>query len=107
MWIGKSVISKDQLSYILGNPPFLGKSNQNSEQKKDMVVVFDGFNGTGVLDYVCAWYLKAAKYIQDTKVKVAFVSTNSISQGEQVSILWGQILWSKYGIKIHFAHRTF
>ncbi len=102
----ESVISKDQLSYILGNPPFLGKSNQNSEQKKDMVVVFDGFNGTGVLDYVCAWYLKAAKYIQDTKVKVAFVSTNSISQGEQVGILW-KILFSIYGIKIHFAHNTF
>jgi hypothetical protein len=62
--------------------------------------------GSGVLDYVTGWYIKAAKYIQNTKIKVAFVSTNSIVQGEQTSILWGQML-NKYKIKIHFAHRTF
>jgi hypothetical protein len=62
--------------------------------------------GSGVLDYVTAWYIKAAKYIQGTRTKVAFVSTNSIVQGEQTSILWGQML-HKYNIKIHFAHRTF
>ena len=63
-------------------------------------------NGTGVLDYVSGWYIKAAEYIKDTKIKAAFVSTNSITQGEQVGILWN-ILLNYYGIKIHFAHRTF
>ena len=58
------------------------------------------------MDYVTAWYLKAARYIQNTKIKVAFVSTNSISQGEQVGILWNE-LFNKYKIKIHFAHKTF
>ncbi|QEK53121.1 class I SAM-dependent DNA methyltransferase [Pedobacter aquae] len=92
--------------FILGNPPFLGKSNQNVNQKAEMSILFNGVNGAGVLDYVCAWYLKAAQFIQNTKTKVAFVSTNSISQGEQVGILW-ELLFRKYNIKIHFAHRTF
>lgn len=97
---------KNSFDFILGNPPFLGKSNQNSEQKADMDKVFAGYKGTGVLDYVTAWYLKAAQVIQNTKTKVAFVSTNSISQGEQVGILWN-ILFNQYKIKIHFAHQTF
>jgi hypothetical protein len=78
----------------------------NDEQRKDIDIVFHGENGTGVLDYVSAWYFKAAQFIKDTTIKCAFVSTNSISQGEQVSLLWG-ILFSKYKVKIHFAHRTF
>lgn len=102
----EEVVNKDELSYILGNPPFIGKSNQNSEQKNDMNFVFQGFSNVGVLDYVSAWYLKAAKLIQDTQIKVAYVSTNSIAQGEQVGILW-DILFKKYKIKIHFAHNTF
>jgi hypothetical protein len=102
----ESVVPKDQLTYILGNPPFVGKSNQNAGQKADMEKIFACVNGAGVLDYVAAWYLKAAQYIQDTKIKVAFVSTNSIAQGEQVGILWSE-LFNKYKIKIHFAHRTF
>ncbi len=100
------VISKDKLSYIIGNPPFIGKQIQNSEQKKDMELIFAGTNGSGTLDYVTAWYLKAAKYIQNTKIKVAYVSTNSIVQGEQVGNIWG-ILFNIYKIKIHFAHQTF
>jgi hypothetical protein len=104
--------------YILGNPPFIGKSLMNAAQKADMDVIFNGVNGAGVLDYVTAWYIKAAKYMQDFNVvasetkqsadltKTAFVSTNSISQGEQVGILWNE-LFNKYKIKIHFAHRTF
>ncbi|WP_132052410.1 class I SAM-dependent DNA methyltransferase [Pseudocnuella soli] len=93
--------------YILGNPPFVGKSLQNVEQKKDMEAVFTGVNGAGVLDYVTAWYVRAAQYMQQSiKTKTAFVSTNSISQGEQVSILWNE-LFHKYKCKIHFAHRTF
>ncbi len=92
--------------YILGNPPFIGKQLQNEQQKADMDMVFSGVQGAGVLDYVAAWYLKAAQYIQNTSTKVAFVSTNSISQGEQVGVLWGA-MFNLYKIKIHFAHRTF
>lgn len=92
--------------YILGNPPFIGKKEQNEYQKKGLELVFKGAKGTGVLDYVACWYIKAAQLIQNTKTKVAFVSTNSISQGEQVGLLWN-ILFNLYKIKIHFAHRTF
>ncbi len=92
--------------YILGNPPFSGSKIMNQNQRDAVVKEFDNIQGAGVLDYVTAWYGKAAKYIQNTQTKVAFVSTNSIVQGEQTSILWGQML-NKYKIKIHFAHRTF
>lgn len=102
----EDVISKEKLTYILGNPPFIGKQLQNKEQKDDMARIFNKVQGAGVLDYVTAWYLKASKYIQGTNIKVAFVSTNSIVQGEQVAILWKE-LFSNYGIKIHFAHQTF
>jgi hypothetical protein len=102
----ETVAPKSELSYIIGNPPFLGKKEQNANQKSDMDFVFGNTKGSGVLDYVTAWYLKAAELIQNTKIKVAFVSTNSISQGEQVGILWN-ILFSKYNVKIHFAHQTF
>ncbi len=102
----ENVVSKNELSYILGNPPFIGKSNQNASQKKDLEKIFVSVKGAGVMDYVSAWYVKAAQLIQDTPIKVAFVSTNSITQGEQVGILWN-LLFNKYKIKIHFAHRTF
>lgn len=102
----EDVISKDKLSFILGNPPFIGKQLQSKEQKEDMKLIFDKVKGAGVLDYVTAWYLKASKYMQDTNIKTALVSTNSISQGEQVGILWKE-LFTKYNIKIHFAHQTF
>lgn len=102
----ESIVTKNELSYILGNPPFIGKQVQKPEQKADMEKIFAGVTGGGTLDYVTAWYVKAAQYIQDTKINVAFVSTNSIAQGEQVGIIWG-LLFHKYKIKIHFAHRTF
>lgn len=92
--------------YILGNPPFIGSKMMKQNQRDEVVKQFDNAEGSGVLDYVSAWYVKAAKYIQNTKIKAAFVSTNSIVQGEQTGILWGQML-NKYNIKIHFAHRTF
>jgi hypothetical protein len=95
-----------RFDFILGNPPFIGSKMMSQSQRDCIVKEFDGIQGSGVLDYVTGWYIKAAKYIQGTKIKVGFVSTNSIVQGEQTSILWGQIL-SKYNIKIHFAHRTF
>lgn len=109
--------ANEKYNYILGNPPFIGKSFMNTSQKSDMEFMFKGMNGAGVLDYVTAWYIKAGKYMQDFNkpdviketsnlTKTAFVSTNSIVQGEQVGILWNE-LFSKYKIKIHFAHRTF
>jgi hypothetical protein len=101
-----TIVSKNELSFIIGNPPFIGSKIMKQNQRNQIVREFDNADGSGVLDYVTGWYIKAAKYIQNTKIKVAFVSTNSIVQGEQTSILWGQML-NKYGIKIHFAHRTF
>lgn len=92
--------------YILGNPPFVGSSMQSSNQKKDMKKVFAGFNRVGSLDYVCAWYKKATEYIQNTNIEVCFVSTNSICQGEQASILWEQ-LNERYNIVLNFVHTTF
>ena len=102
----EDVVAKNQLSYIIGNPPFIGSKIMSQFQRNQIIKEFDNSKGCGVLDYVSGWYLKAAKYIQNTKIKTAFVSTNSIVQGEQTSILWGQML-NKYGVKIHFAHRTF
>jgi hypothetical protein len=105
---GKKPVEKDliKFDFILGNPPFIGSKIMSQNQRNSVIKEFDNIQGAGVLDYVTAWYIKAAKYIQNTKTKVAFVSTNSIVQGEQTSILWGQML-NKYYIKIHFAHRTF
>ncbi len=103
-----------RFDFIYGNPPFVGKSLMNAEQKADMEVVFTGVHGAGVLDFVTAWYIKAAKYLtiehdpllQPTQTRCAFVSTNSIAQGEQVGVLWNE-LFNRYHLKIHFAHRTF
>jgi len=102
----ESVVPKKKLSYIMGNPPFVGAKFQNTEQKTDMKRVFSGVKSAGILDFVTAWYLKAAQYIQGTAIEVAFVSTNSITQGEQVGVLWGELL-ERWDIKINFAHRTF
>jgi hypothetical protein len=99
------VLPAELASYVFGNPPFVGKQHQSAEQKMDMELVTEGINGAGVLDFVCAWYAKAARYIRGTTIRCAFVSTNSITQGEQVGVLWGWLL--AQGIDIHFAHRTF
>jgi hypothetical protein len=102
----RGVVKPAELSYILGNPPFVGKKEQNEAQKKDMSREFHDVMGAGVLDFVAAWYRKAAEYMADNPaIKTAFVSTNSITQGEQVGVLWADLL--KRGVKIHFAHRTF
>jgi hypothetical protein len=100
-----------KFNYIFGNPPFLGKHLQNAVQKSDMDLVFSGVKGSGVLDFVTSWYIRAAQYLQKNnldkqEIRCAFVSTNSIAQGEQVGILWNE-LFNRYKIKIHFAHRTF
>lgn len=102
----ENVVSKNELSFIIGNPPFIGSKIMKQNQRDQIVKQFDNAEGSGVLDYVSGWYIKAAKYILNTKIKVAFVSTNSIVQGEQTSILWEPMI-SKYYVKIHFAHRTF
>ncbi len=102
----ETVVPKDELSFILGNPPFVGSRKMNGSQKQDLTNIFNGSKNVGDLDYVTAWYIKAAEYIRDTKIKAAFVSTNSIVQGLQTSILWSQML-GRFNVKIHFAHRTF
>lgn len=102
----ESIVSKDKLSYIIGNPPFIGKHLQNSSQKEDLERVFNKAKGTGLLDYATGWYLKSAILIHGTMIRTALVTTNSICQGEQVGMLWN-ILFNTYGIKIHFAHQTF
>jgi hypothetical protein len=102
----KTVIAPEKLSYMLGNPPFVGQHYQSEKQKHEQQSILTEFSAQGVLDYVCNWYVKAAQFIQGTKIVVAFVSTNSITQGEQVGILWS-VLQNRYQIHIHFAHRTF
>jgi type I restriction-modification system DNA methylase subunit len=102
----QSVIKPNDCSFIMGNPPFVGRQYQTEEQKKDLALIFQGMNGAGVLDLVAAWHVKAARYIQENpKIPVAFVSTNSLTQGGQVALLWTELL--KLGVKLHFAHRTF
>lgn len=98
--------NEEKFDFIIGNPPFIGSRLMNKIQKTSLITVFEYAKNIGDLDYVSAWYIKAAKYIQGTNIKVAFVSTNSIVQGLQTSLLWKPI-FEKYNIKIHFAHRTF
>ncbi|MDP2827705.1 MAG: class I SAM-dependent DNA methyltransferase [Sulfuricellaceae bacterium] len=120
-----SVLPAERCSYLFGNPPFIGKTYQTAQQKADMELVVRGIKNAGLLDFVAAWYVKAARYMASVTsvgaglpaidlefagkpaptVRAAFVSTNSITQGEQVGVLWGWLL--ARGIKIHFAHRTF
>ena len=106
-----SVIAAKKCSYIVGNPPFIGYKYQSKEQKSDLEKVlaesmFKGLKGTGVLDYVTAWHIKSFMHITaNPAIKVALVSTNSITQGEQVAVLWQPLLAN--GLHIQFAHRTF
>ena len=100
------VISKQKLSYIMGNPPFVGARLMNKHQKEDVLSIFgNSWKNIGNLDYVSCWYKKATDYIEDTSIRVALVSTNSICQGESVINLWKPLF--KQGIHIDFAHTTF
>ena len=99
------VVPKEKLSYILGNPPFIGSKLMTEGQRTDLLAVAVKMKGAGVLDFVCGWHLKATAYAEGTGIDIAFVSTNSICQGEQVGILWGELL--ARGWHIAFAHRTF
>ena len=102
----KEVVAPEKLSYILGNPPFIGKQYRTEEQNEGMEIVFSHrLDSYGVLDFVTAWYALASEFIQGTKIRCAFVSTNSITQGEQAGTLW-PYLFSR-GVSIDFAHRTF
>ena len=107
----ETIIPKDHLNYIIGNPPFVGYSLQSKEQKEDILSVFvdiDGkpFKTAGKIDYVAGWYYKASEMIQHTNIRAALVSTNSITQGEQVAAIW-KPLKELFGIHIDFAYRTF
>ena len=107
----ESVVEKKQLDYIMGNPPFVGYSLQSKEQKADMLALYVDEKGkpyktAGKIDYVAGWYFKAAQLMQGTAIRTAFVSTNSITQGEQVAGVW-KPLYERFGVHIDFAHRTF
>ncbi|MFH1498886.1 MAG: DNA methyltransferase [Verrucomicrobiota bacterium] len=99
------VLPAKDCAYVLGNPPFIGPKYMADEQRADMAVVCGDIDNFGLLDFVTAWYVKAAGYIHGTRIGCAFVSTNSISQGEQPAILWSHLFRQR--VKIHFAHRTF
>lgn len=114
-----SVLPPQRCTHIVGNPPFVGYSYQSKTQKNELDGICTGIESAGVLDYVAAWYVKAARYMAQAQAAApvgrkaapasvptcAFVSTNSITQGEQVGVLWGWM--AKQQIQIHFAHRTF
>ena len=102
----ESVVPKRELNYIMGNPPFVGFKFASKEQKGDMQAVFSGEIKPALLDYVCCWYKKASEYIQGTRVEVAFVSTNSVTQGQMAGDLWSLLL-KAYNLTINFAWRTF
>ncbi|MEG1579295.1 MAG: DNA methyltransferase, partial [Oscillospiraceae bacterium] len=102
----ETVVPKHELNYIMGNPPFVGLSLRTAEQQEDMKNVFSDNDRAGRLDYVAAWYKKACEYSESTAIECAFVSTNSITQGEQVPILWDDLIM-QHGIIINYAYRTF
>ena len=107
----ESVVPKDKLNYIMGNPPFVGYSLQSKEQKTDMLSIYVDEKGkpyktAGKIDYVAAWYFKTSVLMQGTTIRAALVSTNSITQGEQVAGVW-KPLYERFGVHIDFAHRTF
>ncbi len=107
----ENVVSKYELNYIMSNPPFVGYSLQSKMQKNDILSIYVDERGrpyktAGKIDYVAGWYFKAAHFMRKTEIRAAFVSTNSITQGEQVTGVW-KPLYERFGIHIDFAHRTF
>jgi hypothetical protein len=100
------VLLPELCDYLIGNPPFIGAKYMSDPQRGDVAQVFGAIHNAGLLDYVAAWYVKAVPYMKKHPAcRAAFVSTNSITQGEQVGVLWGWML--SQGVNIHFAHRTF
>ncbi len=101
----ESVVPKNKLNYIMGNPPFSGARMMSAEQKKEVNSIFGEWKNVGNLDYVCCWFKKAADMMKNTSIRAALVSTNSVSQGESVANLWKPLF--EDGVHIDFAHRTF
>lgn len=101
-----SLLAAHQCSYVFGNPPFIGAKYQSEKQRAQVRSIARLGGSGGTLDYVAAWFLKAGAYVRDSKAKIAFVSTNSITQGEQVAQLW-PLLFDRYKLEIALAHRTF
>lgn len=102
----ESVVPKEKLNYIMGNPPFVGASMMDAKQKSEAVAIFGKGKRVNSIDYVGAWYYKAAQLMQNTNIRACFVSTNSITQGEQVAPLWSKLL-DDYKVNLIFAYRTF
>ena len=107
----ETIVPKQELNYIMGNPPFVGYSLQSKEQKADILSIYVDEKGkpyktAGKIDYVSGWYWKASQLMRGTQIRTAFVSTNSITQGEQVAGVW-KPLYERFGIHIDFAHRAF
>lgn len=107
----ETIVPKHELNYIMGNPPFVGYSLQSESQKGDILSIYVDENGkpyktAGKIDYVAGWYFKAAQFMYRTSIRAALVSTNSITQGEQVASVW-KPLYERFHIHIDFAHRTF
>lgn len=100
-----SVLPASECSYIVGNPPFMGRYTRDRSGTDDLQAAFENAKGSGNIDYVCAWYALAARYMAGTRVRAALVSTNSITMGEQPAVLWGYM--SRFEMVIDFAHRTF
>lgn len=99
------VVPAERCDYVLGNPPFIGARNQTKDQKAEVMEVFHGSKNCGNVDYVAGWFMRAAEYIGDRPIRCAFVSTNSVCQGEQVANIWKPIY--ELGVRIDFAHDTF
>lgn len=101
----ESIVPPEKISFIFGNPPFVGGKKMSSQQRSDMEKVFGNIRLLNSLDFVSAWFKKSASYINNTNIEVAFVSSNSICQGQQVPILWNNL--QQHNIIINFAHKTF
>lgn len=101
----EDVVPKNELNYIMGNPPFVGARMMSAAQKNELLKIFDGLKNAGNLDYVSCWYKKATDMMHHTRIRTALVSTNSITQGEQVAILWKPLF--EQGVHIDFAYKTF
>jgi hypothetical protein len=102
----ESIVPKSELNYIMGNPPFVGAKYQSKSQHEDLTNLNTGIKDIGLLDYVGGWYIKAARFMENTLIETAFVSTNSITQGGEPAILWNYI-FKNYNSNIQFAYRTF
>ncbi len=102
----ETVVPKEKLHYIMGNPPFVGGMNMDREQKEEINAIFKGVKGAGEMDYVCAWYKKTADLISNTDIRAAYVSTNSICQGQHVITFWKH-LFEQYDFHINYAYNTF